>query len=670
MFCGGKNCKYEDFTLWKDSKNVHPAIDGLSSNWVSDNILALQRPSERLIEEFKVIEQFKRANVKAIVNLQCLGEHAFCGDGILDGAFSYRPETFMNAGMYYYNFGWTDMSTPTMHRMLDIVQVLDFHSLEGHCIAVHCHAGLGRTGLVAACYLVHSDNLSAEDAVMLVRMKRPGSIQTKKQHKFVTLFQKALQSLRAVYPSQSIAMSQENYLVDDDGSEIRSLGGASCHSESEMGGTTHASPFRSVRQGGRHRRSSSRSSFSNIGLLEVSSETRLPAGTALLPPPSSPTSSLGESETSSTSQVVSEVAPTNGNDNGNGSQGGSSSSMMVASASPSATTTTPNSRKKIPRSIVRMATIKHRLKGIAKIKPCTLAQSMEKQRLILHGEEKRQRWYIPKVVDVMLLGMGERSELYTWEGVIREWLAGSSSQAREHLLSEYKAALNNSNYNICSQKSCSGGETLLGQIMGRLITDYLECLAEPVLSIQVAERLIAEVESESSVKKACLSELPVVSLCLIRRLLDFLTRIPEDEGAAENENWRQLASLRLSLALMCTSSSVRVDISSSRFLLSLLAGDEYALSLACRYVSYNLDESDPLGAITLLQIVQTLQAHYTHELTLLTADLLHKPFEPHQLLHAEPAVVEEVENDQALNGLGQEDADNLPVELDEATRAL
>lgn len=45
-------------------------------------------------------------------------------------------------------------------------------------IAVHCHAGYGRTGLVIASILVMMRNLTAQQAVTLVREKRPTSVQT------------------------------------------------------------------------------------------------------------------------------------------------------------------------------------------------------------------------------------------------------------------------------------------------------------------------------------------------------------------------------------------------------------------------------------------------------------------------------------------------------------
>jgi len=45
---------------------------------------------------------------------------------------------------------------------------------------VSCYAGIGRTGTVLACYLVHRGEEPAE-AIIRVRRLRPGSIETPEQ---------------------------------------------------------------------------------------------------------------------------------------------------------------------------------------------------------------------------------------------------------------------------------------------------------------------------------------------------------------------------------------------------------------------------------------------------------------------------------------------------------
>ena len=55
LLCGGKSCKHEDWTLHPD-----PAIPGLNSDQITDDIYASQRLSNRLIEQFSLPEKFLR----------------------------------------------------------------------------------------------------------------------------------------------------------------------------------------------------------------------------------------------------------------------------------------------------------------------------------------------------------------------------------------------------------------------------------------------------------------------------------------------------------------------------------------------------------------------------------------------------------------------------------
>lgn len=48
--------------------------------------------------------------------------------------------------VYFYNFGMPDFGVSSLVGIIDGVKVLAFAVSEGR-VAVHCHAGLGRTGI-------------------------------------------------------------------------------------------------------------------------------------------------------------------------------------------------------------------------------------------------------------------------------------------------------------------------------------------------------------------------------------------------------------------------------------------------------------------------------------------------------------------------------------------
>ncbi|KAI9092597.1 hypothetical protein DFS34DRAFT_282607 [Phlyctochytrium arcticum] len=207
FFCNGPACKYENHSLWSTPPN---ALPGLYSHWITPSILATQRPSTRLIRTHDLVSVFYEAGIRSVFNLQVGGEHASCGDGLdsRGGGFSYRAEDFMDRGIYHYNFGWQDMSTPNFNHMLSIVQVMAYALEHGDKIAVHCHAGLGRTGLAIACYFVYGEEMHPTDAIQKVRASRPLSLQTRKQTLFVHQFLEFISPFKIVFPG--ICLSPSN----------------------------------------------------------------------------------------------------------------------------------------------------------------------------------------------------------------------------------------------------------------------------------------------------------------------------------------------------------------------------------------------------------------------------------------------------------------------------
>ncbi|XP_027406143.1 protein tyrosine phosphatase domain-containing protein 1 isoform X2 [Bos indicus x Bos taurus] len=213
MACGGKACKYENAARWSEQEQ---AVKGIYSSWVTDNILAMARPSTEVLEKFCIIEQFRSHGIKSIINLQRPGEHASCGNPLeQESGFTYLPEAFMEAGIYFYNFGWKDYGVASLTTILDMVKVMTFALQEGK-VAIHCHAGLGRTGVLIACYLVFATRMTADQAIIFVRAKRPNSIQTRGQLLCVREFTQFLIPLRNIFSCcdpKAHAVTLAQYLI-------------------------------------------------------------------------------------------------------------------------------------------------------------------------------------------------------------------------------------------------------------------------------------------------------------------------------------------------------------------------------------------------------------------------------------------------------------------------
>ncbi len=70
-----------------------------------------------------------------------------------------------------------DFTAPTLKQVEQALTMIHFYLEKNMPVAVHCIAGLGRTGTILACYLVR-EAMSAGEAITAIRRWRPGSIET------------------------------------------------------------------------------------------------------------------------------------------------------------------------------------------------------------------------------------------------------------------------------------------------------------------------------------------------------------------------------------------------------------------------------------------------------------------------------------------------------------
>jgi atypical dual specificity phosphatase len=98
-----------------------------------------------------------------------------------------RRDWINEAGLMVVHVPIMDMAAPTaedLDRCLSAIKSAHDHRMG---VGIHCGAGLGRTGVVLACYFV-TTGLNAKNAMARVRRLRPGSIETEEQAEAVEDF--------------------------------------------------------------------------------------------------------------------------------------------------------------------------------------------------------------------------------------------------------------------------------------------------------------------------------------------------------------------------------------------------------------------------------------------------------------------------------------------------
>ena len=155
-------------------RKLHGIITGKPDNfsWLIDGKLAGSAiPTSK--DEIKWVQE---QGVKSIVTIR---EEPLADEWIKD--------------VNYLHVMSNDMGVPEFDDLIHAVDFIHRRITNNEFVLVHCLAGMGRTGVVLACYLVKYQNMSADEATQKIREERPGSIQSYPQEEIIFRFEKSLQ---------------------------------------------------------------------------------------------------------------------------------------------------------------------------------------------------------------------------------------------------------------------------------------------------------------------------------------------------------------------------------------------------------------------------------------------------------------------------------------------
>lgn len=175
-----KKCGFVDFLPLGNPRGFDPVdyeymeqVEYGDLNWIiPGKILAFGGPQARRTEFYgyrtlvpeDFHQYFREKNVSTVIRLN---------------KRVYDRRRFTDAGLRHFEMYFPDGSCPTENIVRHFLATVE---TEPGAIAIHCKAGLGRTGVLICCYLGKHYGFTAEEALGYIRVCRPGSVIGPQQH--------------------------------------------------------------------------------------------------------------------------------------------------------------------------------------------------------------------------------------------------------------------------------------------------------------------------------------------------------------------------------------------------------------------------------------------------------------------------------------------------------
>ncbi|KAL8704993.1 MAG: hypothetical protein Q9201_001890 [Fulgogasparrea decipioides] len=186
--CGLHNFRLNDYERYE-------RVDQGDFNWVTPQFVALASPQHAPIDAIppssplwaalpKTIEEVKKSSLPTpFKNVLCHFKKRNVGLIIRLNSQLYSPSYFEALDIQHLDMIFDDGTCPTMPMVRKFIRLAhEMITIKGKAIAVHCKAGLGRTGCLIGAYLIYRHGFTANEVIAFMRFMRPGMVVGPQQH--------------------------------------------------------------------------------------------------------------------------------------------------------------------------------------------------------------------------------------------------------------------------------------------------------------------------------------------------------------------------------------------------------------------------------------------------------------------------------------------------------
>ncbi|KAI5122128.1 hypothetical protein M0805_000776 [Coniferiporia weirii] len=166
-------CDMNEFSV--EDYEYYEKVENGDWNWITPSFIAFASPVEhswtkkasptparKLASSFQnCLEYFEKHGVQLVVRLNNM---------------LYDKQHFLDRGVRHEELYFDDGTNPTDEIVRKFINLADEVVEAGGAIAVHCKAGLGRTGTLIGAYLIWKYGFTAHEAIAFMRIVRPGSV--------------------------------------------------------------------------------------------------------------------------------------------------------------------------------------------------------------------------------------------------------------------------------------------------------------------------------------------------------------------------------------------------------------------------------------------------------------------------------------------------------------